>query len=422
MDYTEVVKNQYFSQENLEFIISVVKSKTDKLISNESVFKIRNNIFNSFIHTVYSQKKKINPESIEDLLITLNKMTIENIIKESSHTTIYQPQQSIQQQSIQQQSIHQQPLQQQSIQQQSIQQQPLQQQSIQQQPLQQQSIQQQSIQQQPLSQTQENQENQETLYQEILHMKDKDIQTDIYIKNRESLYIFLNDYPFENEEYKLEFRRKNMQILKLKRLELFNNLYNINEFNNKMEFVENNTKKNICIPVGCYTLEILLNVLEKQLNEKFNHSNYKITYNTNKNRISISNEKQFGFTFIETDSVIPLRFILGFSNKQYVNNTNYTSDLNPIIDIYDNLYLKFSSSQYSILNNKYTKDMCFFQHIKLNHLETFGQTIRIDINDEMQPNDIDDINLEIYYRHIHHNKFYKVKVPISIVLIFEIEF
>lgn len=387
MDYTEVVKNQYFSQDNLDFIITVVKSKTDNLISHESVFKIRNNIFNSFIHSLYSQRKTINPESIEDLLITLNKMTIENIIKDSSQPQV-QPQLQLQ--------VRSQP---------QIQVQP------QVQPQVQVQLQSQEQSQLPLRSQEENK----------IQMIDNEIQTDIFtVNNKESLYIFLNDYPFENETYNLEFRKKKMHSLKLKRVELFNNLYNINESNNKMEFMENNIKKNIYIPVGCYNLDTLISVFEKQLNEKFNNSTYKIIYNIDKNRLSISNEKPFTFTFIESEGVIPLRFILGFSNKQYVNNTNYTSDLNPIVNIYDNLYLKFSPYEY--LNNKYTKDFRFFQHIKLNSVDSFGKTINIDINELMNHADIDDIKLEIYYRHIHHNKFYKVKLPLSMILIFDIEF
>ena len=105
MDCMEIIKNQYFSQDNFDFILIMIQKQKnyDTNLLHESAFKNRNNIFNSFIHTMYTQKKNVNPNSIEELLITLNKMTIDTVIDDLNNTPIpQQPQQVQPVQSIQQ--------------------------------------------------------------------------------------------------------------------------------------------------------------------------------------------------------------------------------------------------------------------------------------------------------------------------------
>lgn len=384
MDYIELIKNQYFSQKNLDFIISMVKRNTGLIISHETVFKIGNNVFNSFMHTMYIQKKNINPSSIEELLITLNKMTIENIIKENEST---QMNESVELNQHNQYNQNDEPIPKENIELTVV------------------------------------NTNTNTNTNHIKTQTDSVDICDNKIFKTENLYIFSNDYLFENEAYHIEIRKQNIKSLRLCELELYNNLYNINELNNKIEFMENNTKKSIFIPVGCYNLDTLLDTLEKQLQDKFNSSNYKIVHNPTKNRITISNDKTFSFTFIENDSVIPLRYILGFSNKHhYINNTNYTSDSPPIINIYDNLYFRFSNVENEYLNTKYSKDFKFFSLLKFDHISTFGKSIPFTINESLKANNINDIKVEIYYRHVHHNKFYKLKSPVSLIFSFEIEY
>ena len=79
-----IIKTQFFSNDNFDFILKIIKDKNidtfaiaTPSVLNEIVFKISNDVYNDFINTISSKKKTITPNSIEDLLVTLNKITIE---------------------------------------------------------------------------------------------------------------------------------------------------------------------------------------------------------------------------------------------------------------------------------------------------------------------------------------------------------
>ena len=386
----EIIKNQYFSQDNFDFILIMIQKQKnyDTNLLHESAFKNRNNIFNSFINTMYTQKKNVNPNSIEELLITLNKMTIDTVIDDLNNTPIpQQPQQVQPVQSIQQvQPI--QPIQQ--VQPQQPQQvQPVQ--SIQQvQPVQPQQV-------QPVQAVQPIQK----------------LQSDIKINNTVLHFFSASNY---NNKYVFQLGKVYNKLV-LKQFNLYNNLYNITELNNRIELQENTIKNNIIIPIGSYTLKELLECIEKLLNDKTKSSNkYKMSFNKNKNRIIISAENTFTIRFVEmNNSSVHLRVLLGFSNKEYMNNNSYTSDNNPILNIYDNIYLKIvDSDEY---NNKIVDNFRYFDKIHFNQLDTFSQDISFNFDTTLNINS-DNITLELYCRHNTHDQFYKInsKIYFDIVL------
>jgi hypothetical protein len=396
-DYIEIIKHQFFSNENIEFIIKVANNRNINITTNHIPFNACNKIFNTFIHTIYSQKKSIKPEAIEELLITLNKMTIDLIIEESQQSV---PQQSVPQQSVPQQSV---PLLQQSVSQ------PYQE-SVSQ-PYQE-------------SVSQPYQDYQGQNESSVIIDNENDIKKVVDNTKIEHLYLFSEDSEFKGGEYKFEFRKQHIKKLSLKSFELMNNLYNITESNNMIEISEKNIKKIINIPIGCYLINDLITNIDKQLEDKYKDSNIKMNYNKHKNQISIKGDSPFSFGFIENNNLfVPLRFMLGFDKKDYVNNTTYLSTNQPVINIYDSIYIKITNPEYnSIFNTKWSKNFNFYDHISFKQLETFSQDVTIPMNNTIELNDnIDDINIELYYRHINHKKFYKINTCIKFLMIFQLE-
>ncbi len=88
----------------------------------------------------------------------------------------------------------------------------------------------------------------------------------------------------------IEHLKNLVHLFKIYSKDIFNN---INEHNNKIQLVENNSKIKIVIPQGNYTIQELISIIEKLINEKSVFKSYKILYDKNKNRVQISNEKSY---------------------------------------------------------------------------------------------------------------------------------
>ena len=194
----------------------------------------------------------------------------------------------------------------------------------------------------------------------------------------------------------------------MKKLELYNNLYNITEYNNKIELCENSLKINIILSIGCYDIMDLINHIKVQFNEKSEKKGknikYEVVYNKNKNRINISADNQFNFRFVESQG-IPLRFLLGFSNNEYMNNNNYTGDKDPILNIYDSIYIKLAEPEYVKCN--------------IDYFNTFSNNV-VCINEYSFEIQNKHICIEFFYRHNLYDKFCKITKQLSFN--FEIEF
>lgn len=383
-DFVEVIKNQFFSQENMNFIMKIVTSK-NMTTSHQALFNASNQIFNNFIHTVYTQKKSVNPNKIEDLLITLNKMVIDVILDNPTNTKEQK----------QDQEQH-----------------------------------------QEQEQTQQEQEQEQEVLEDIvespIHIPDSlsNLQNNVTIHNtsqnivrptqNEFLYIFSEDCEYNNSVYKLKFNQQNVNAIKLQSFELLNDLYNITEYNNKFEITEKTIKKNISIPIGCYNLIDLLTTMEKCILEKIKDSKITIKYNQHKNRIYINSDTPFSFHFIENDNMfIPLRFMLGFDKKEYMNNNNYCSNKEPALNIYDNIYIKILTLEE--LNKNICQNFKFYDRLNFNQIQTFGNVINITpINNTIYNMDIDNLSIEFYYRHMTHRKFYRINERLKFTLIFDV--
>jgi hypothetical protein len=448
-DYIEIIKNQFFSTDNIDFIIKIANSKNISIISYQITFNACNNIYNQFIHTVYTQKKTINPQKIEELLITLNKMVIDLIIDNYENNPLYENEtiDSFNENILDTHKLdthkldtrkldthkldthkldtHKLPIDTRQI--------PIDTRQI---PIDTHQIPIDTHQipidthQIPIDTHQiPIDTHQIPLDTHKLDTTTNDIMNNLYIKRditREGLYLFSEDSLFKDGEYNFEFRRKGIKNLQLQSFEILNNLYNVTETNNTIEISEKNDKKIINIPVGCYKLKDLIECLEKSILDKCKSNNIKVTHDTYKNQISIKGDGPFSINFIENENLfIPFRFMLGFDKKNYMNNDIYLTSKHPVCNIYDNIYIKITTKKYSdIFNTKWCKDFNFYDTISFKQLDTFGNDIRINISNNNISNtsiDIDDISLELYHRHIHHRKFYKINQRLKFLMIFNID-
>lgn len=390
-DYIEIIKNQFFSKENIDFIVQIVHNKNINIDSQQTPFNACNTVFNNFIHTVYTQKKTINPDTIEDLLITLNKLVIDIIIEESHNNfnATSSSSTSINSNTNSNTNISTK--------------------------LEVSSIPEdvpQLIITQPINTILPDSIEPSKLVIETSKIKD-DIQL-----NKESLYLFSEDSNFKDGVYTFEFRRKNIKNISLSTFDITNDLYNITDSNNKFEIIDKGVKNMTHIPIGCYNLTDLLKTVEETIVNK----NVKIVYNKHKNRINIKGETPFSFKFIDDETLfIPLRCMFGFSKKEYLTNTTYASNKEPALNIYNNIYIKITNSDKFNINT--SQEFKFYNRISFDYINTFGQDVSITLpyNSINNINQIDDISLELYYRHNSHQKFYKIYNKLKFLMIFDID-
>ena len=394
----DIIKSQYFSTENIEFIIKMINNNLNKNINNtayisnlltkDNIFKTQNYIYNGFLFS----KIQINNNNIEQLLIDLNKETISTFLHvinnpQLQHSELFQ-QKLLEQPQLQTQPHSQpQPQSQPPYPQLQSQTQPPPQLQLQlpqlQSPLPQLQLQlpqlQSPLPQLPLPQP---------LSHKYIDKCDKNSQTEID-KEKVKIFehLFVSDAIITNHNIKYQLSFNDYSQFKILSIDYNNEYYNVNEYNNKIEI----NNKLITISVGKYNILELLDVLNK-------NSELTFEYLQNKNRIICKSKdnSKISLKFIENDKmVIHLRTILGFTNNEYNNNNNYITENNPIISL-NEPYIKIIN-----INNPFISKNLQYYYFKFNKI---FEIIPIYINDIK--NHEDKLVIEIYYR--INNNFYKL--------------
>ncbi len=131
--------------------------------------------------------------------------------------------------------------------------------------------------------------------------------------------------PNENN-YKIFFpsKIKNVIEIQLKNVIVPNKEYIINNFNNKFIFQEQpNENLEIIIPIGNYTINNLLNLIQNQMN-LIGNSNYSLSQINNKIKfISDLSNGIFNLLFDIEDSIYN---IIGFTKSNFYQNNYYLGD------------------------------------------------------------------------------------------------
>ena len=383
------IKQQYFTLQNINFICQILYDKYNIEIDKDKLFKIQNSTFNNFLDKMYD--KEINIQLLDKLLVELNKLTIQLYLtpeipiqikqneNENENKNENENQQNRNEQNTNEQNTNENE-QNTNENQQSI--------KIVHLLPQQDTINLDSVRDLIKELVYESKISNDTTVKEIIEIKE--IIKSLSVSNKKSnndennndennndkefyldLYSISSKYDDKQSSYEftLDIPLQNFTIndFKIYSNDTFNN---INEHNNKILLVENHSKTKIVIPQGNYTIQDLIDIIEKLINEKSVFKSYKILYDKNKNRIQISNDKSFNITFIENGLGVQLKDILGYSKNEYNSNTNYLSENEPINNIFNEIYIK--SSDHNL--NK------FYTNLSINNSDN---NINRDINDKI---------------------------------------
>jgi len=210
-------------------------------------------------------------------------------------------------------------------------------------------------------------------------------------------HLFSKHAVVQSGRYNYRLNIENVGSINWDGINILYNMYNINEYNNKMYLIEQNNKVLITIPVGYYSIDQLLIVTSTLFNNASINKNkdYKFYSNLHKikNKIFFScelNEKEkfkrnvvFGMSFIydkypkNDQRVSSLQEILGFEKSEYINNTTYVTENPPSICIFEDLYVKVFVNDIEL--KKYnTSDSSFSYYQCLNAImdSDFGKVLR----------------------------------------------
>ena len=336
------IKNHFFTEQNNSYLIKIINKEVNNDIKSE-IFQLQNNIFNNFIQSVYDKDININIIPLENIIISLNKMTI----------IAYKNQENLTEKAIEKEEVN---------------------------------VAQKEV---NVNETPVEKKVKVNLIKEV-NVIEKAIEIPIIY------HIYSCDYYRSN---KLEFKG-NARVLYF---ELYNDLYNINETNNKFE-IDEGIRVKISIPFGNYNLEELLNIIEIQLNKNKSLSgNYKLLLNKNKNRIQILNDsdKNFNIFFIDTPNAFTLRNILGFSNIEYINNNSYSSENNPCIEYYDDIFIKLTNTFVPVKTS--FQNFSYSKHLSFDSIKTFGEKISFTFTENENYLIENNCEIEFYIRNC--NKF-----------------
>ena len=210
-------------------------------------------------------------------------------------------------------------------------------------------------------------------------------------------HLFSKHAVVQSGRYNYGLNIENVESINLDSINILYNMYNINEYNNKMYLIEQNNKVLITIPVGYYSIDQLLIVMSTLFNNASINKNKDYKFHSNlhkiKNKIFFScelNEKEkfkrnvvFGMSFIydkypkNDKRVSSLQEILGFEKSEYINNTTYVTENPPNICIFEDLYVKVFVNDIEL--KKYnTSDSSFSYYQCLNVItdSDFGRVMR----------------------------------------------
>jgi hypothetical protein len=210
-------------------------------------------------------------------------------------------------------------------------------------------------------------------------------------------HLFSKHAVVQSGRYNYGLNIENVESINLDSINILYNMYNINEYNNKMYLIEQNNKVLITIPVGYYSIDQLLIVMSTLFNNASINKNKDYKFHSNlhkiKNKIFFScelNEKEkfkrnvvFGMSFIydkypkNDQRVSSLQEILGFEKLEYINNTTYVTENPPNICIFEDLYVKVFVNDIEL--KKYnTSDSSFSYYQCLNVItdSDFGRVMR----------------------------------------------
>ena len=154
-----------------------------------------------------------------------------------------------------------------------------------------------------------------------------------------------------------------------------NNLYNVNDYNNKIYINENGTDFTLTLTNGYYDINDLETHLEQIFNADINGT-LTVTTNTITNKFTFSNTLPFYFTF-STNTHNSARKLLGLNAVDSESSTSKISDIPIDLNTYKDIFINIKQNDdRNILSSNH-----FNTSFIVNGTGSFGETLRY-INDD----------------------------------------
>uniref|UniRef100_A0A6C0H6A4 Uncharacterized protein n=1 Tax=viral metagenome TaxID=1070528 RepID=A0A6C0H6A4_9ZZZZ len=203
-------------------------------------------------------------------------------------------------------------------------------------------------------------------------------------------HFFSEDSVLQSGRYTFPFVLNNTKSIEVSHFKLNCNIYNITDANNKFTVTEGTQKMKLTIPIGYYTLDNLCKVMAEVLNHhSVNKHKYQLFRNPVKNRIhfqcNIKDSKPavFSIHFPEatTRNELGLGDLLGYQKSEYINNNIYVSETNPVDNILEDIYLKLFINGKEIPRITSTKNgFSYFENYSVDLNQHFGTSVTLATN------------------------------------------
>jgi len=99
--------------------------------------------------------------------------------------------------------------------------------------------------------------------------------------------------------------------LRLKNFEIFNSIYTIDQYNNRLDFNYNGTIYNTTLTNGVYNITELITHINNQMAASLGSSDISLSYDSTKNKVSVNSTLNSSLLFSSSDSNNPA-YLLGF--------------------------------------------------------------------------------------------------------------
>ena len=180
--------------------------------------------------------------------------------------------------------------------------------------------------------------------------------------------LFLDSTKSSNNVYKLDKRIEG--VYKLLSFVTTNNMFNVNNNNNKIYWNENGSDLTTTLTNGYYSSDDFKTHLSTQLNSSASGT-VTVTLDDNTRKLTIADTLNFYFTF-GTNTSNSARKLIGFNEADGANGASHTSD-NPIdLNTYKNIFITIEQDDHRNIEGQ-----DFFNHsFVINGTGAFGEICR----------------------------------------------
>ena len=156
-----------------------------------------------------------------------------------------------------------------------------------------------------------------------------------------------------------------------------NNIFNVNDTNNKIYFNENGSDLTATLTNGYYNLnDLKTNISDNMSNEMSGTLTVTLDSNTNKFTFSVGTGDNIYFKF-QTNTENSARKLLGFNKTDGTGANTQTSEIPVDINVYKNIFIDITENSKKPING----ENYFKTSLIINGLGGFGETFRYIEND-----------------------------------------